>query len=169
MKVFVTFEARDTVRKIEMPLAADKIAHYREVLMDQREKIIGQVESLAKDVASSTEATENSKSPINIAENASDSYEQDFAFMSMESEEEILRKIELALRHIRDGTYGKCEDCEEDIPNERLDILPFAVLCLKCQQINERRGGRRGDDEEDETFEALEELDDDNPTGDDRA
>ena len=149
-----------------MPLTAEKIASYREILMDQREKIIGQVENLAKDVASSTEATENSKSPINIAENASDSYEQDFAFMSMESEEEILRRIELALRHIRDGTYGVCEDCNEDIPNERLDVLPFATLCLKCQQDNERRGGR--DDEDEEAFEALEELEENNPTGEDR-
>lgn len=127
-----------------MPMAPDQLAKYREMLMDKRESLVGQVENLAKDLADSTVATESSKVPLNLAENASDTYEQDFAFMSMESEEDLLRMIEAALRRIREGTYGKCGECGEEIKTERLEALPFADMCVKCQQLEERGARRNG-------------------------
>ncbi|MGB9716331.1 MAG: TraR/DksA family transcriptional regulator [Thermodesulfovibrionales bacterium] len=33
-----------------------------------------------------------------------------------------------------EGTYGKCEECGEDISEERLKILPFAIYCRDCQE-----------------------------------
>lgn len=137
-----------------MPIAPEEVAKYREILMDKREALVGQVESLVKDAKSSTEATENSKSPLEDAENAADTYEQDFAFIAMESEEELLRKIENALRRIREGTYGACEECGDEIRHERLEALPFANLCVKCQQLEER--GLRQAREDD--FEVLDEA-----------
>ena len=139
-----------------MPMGPDELAKYREILLDKREALLGQVASLDDVVAKSAQATETSKSPLSIAENASDAYEQDFAFMSMESEEGLLRKIEEALRRIQEGTYGACAECGDPIKTERLEALPFADLCVGCQEKEERMGGGRrngGDDE----FEVLEE------------
>ena len=45
--------------------------------------------------------------------------------------------IESALRRLRDGNYGICEECGEDIPLERLQALPAAVLCVDCQRERE--------------------------------
>lgn len=135
-----------------MPIAPEDVKKYREILLDKREALVGQVENLARDAQSSTEATENSKSPLEDAENAAETYEQDFAFITMESEEELLRKIEKALRRIREGTFGACEECGDEIRPERLEALPFANLCVKCQQLEER-GLRRG---RDDGFEVLE-------------
>ena len=39
-----------------------------------------------------------------------------------------------ALRKIDDGTYGKCENCGNDIPVERLEAVPAATLCVSCKQ-----------------------------------
>ncbi|MDG4787803.1 TraR/DksA C4-type zinc finger protein [Micromonospora sp. WMMD1102] len=39
-----------------------------------------------------------------------------------------------ALRRVTDGTYGTCEKCQQDIPTERLEILPHAPYCMPCQQ-----------------------------------
>jgi len=138
-----------------MPMQPDEVAKYREILLDKRESLLGQVASLDEVVASSSQATENSKSPLSIAENASDSYEQDFAFISMESEEDLLHKIEEALQRIKDGTYGNCEDCGVEIKPERLEALPFASLCVKCQEKEEQSGSRRRQD--DDGFSVLEE------------
>jgi DnaK suppressor protein len=139
-----------------MPMGPDQLAKYREMLLDKREALQGQVASLDDVVAKSAQATESSKSPLSIAENASDAYEKDFAFMSMESEEELIRKIEAALERIRDGSYGACADCGDEIKIERLEALPFADLCVECQEKEERlgRGRRNGGDGE---FEVLEE------------
>ncbi|MCW8132146.1 MAG: TraR/DksA family transcriptional regulator [Planctomycetota bacterium] len=138
-----------------MPMAKEEVAKYREILMDKREALMGQVESLVQDAQRSTEATETSKSPLDAVENASDTYEQDFAFIAMESEEVLLRKIENALRRIREGTFGECEECGDPIKPERLEALPFANLCVKCQVLEER-GLRRNRDED---FAVLEDAD----------
>jgi DnaK suppressor protein len=131
-----------------MPINPDQVSKFREILIEKRSLLMSQVERLQKDVAESTEATENSKSPLNSAENASDTYEQDFAFMSMESEEELLRKIDRALQRLREAKYGQCEECEKEINPERLDALPWATMCVKCQELEER-GLRKRKDEAD--------------------
>lgn len=142
-----------------MALSKDQLNKAQEALLEKRTSLVRQVERLVKDVAESTEATENSKSPLNSAENASDSYEQDFAFMSMESEEELLRKIDKALQRMRDQTYGTCDECSKEINQERLDYLPWATLCIKCQESEERGIKRRKSaaefDIDDEGEEAL--------------
>ncbi len=55
-----------------------------------------------------------------------------------------LRRIEDALRAIRDGTFGTCTICEREIPQKRLEALPWSFYCLKCQEDIEARGA--GDD-----------------------
>jgi len=144
-----------------MPLTIEQIARSREILLEKRSALANQVSRLAQDAAESTEATENSKSPLSSAENASDAYEQDFAFISMESEESLLRKVDRALQRLRENTYGQCEECGKDIHPERLEALPWATMCVKCQAREERgesRRRRRGDadfDIVDENEEAL--------------
>lgn len=125
-----------------MPITRDQLSKLREDLLEKRNLLVNHVERLAQDAAESTESTENSKSPLSSAENASDTYEQDFAFMSMESEEHLLRKIDRALQRIRENTYGECEECGKTINAERLEALPWATMCVKCQEVEER-GGRR--------------------------
>lgn len=49
----------------------------------------------------------------------------------------MIRQIENALIKLRDGTYGRCEDCGEAIARERLAIIPFADLCIDCQEHRE--------------------------------
>jgi DnaK suppressor protein len=48
-----------------------------------------------------------------------------------------LRDIDEALRKIEEGTYGICDECEEDIPLGRLNALPFALRCVDCQEKHE--------------------------------
>jgi DnaK suppressor protein len=143
-----------------MPLTPDQLNHFRETLLEKRAALAGQVTRLAETAAESTEATENSKSPLSSAENASDAFEQDFAFMNMESEEELLRRVDRALVRLREKAYGACEECGEEINPERLEALPWATMCVKCQAREERGElrGRRGGEEfelEDDGTEAL--------------
>ena len=39
-----------------------------------------------------------------------------------------------ALEKISAGTYGKCENCGQEIPAERLEAVPAATLCVACKQ-----------------------------------
>lgn len=50
-----------------------------------------------------------------------------------------------ALRRLRDGAYGRCSDCEADIPFDRLKAEPWALRCVACETVRERQqtAGRR--------------------------
>jgi RNA polymerase-binding transcription factor DksA len=51
--------------------------------------------------------------------------------LGQSGQDEILR-IRAALKRIRDGEYGICVRCGDDISAERLDVLPDAPLCKNC-------------------------------------
>lgn len=42
------------------------------------------------------------------------------------------QQIKAALQRIEDGSYGICVQCEEEIPEKRLDLLPHTPLCTTC-------------------------------------
>ena len=59
-----------------------------------------------------------------------------------------LQLIEDALDGIENGDYGFCEECDEPINEKRLQLMPFALFCVRCQSELERQAKMRG-----ETFE----------------
>jgi DnaK suppressor protein len=54
-----------------------------------------------------------------------------------------LHELKYSLGRIKDGTYGICLECEDDIPVERLMVKPTACFCIDCQEENERQERRR--------------------------
>lgn len=50
-----------------------------------------------------------------------------------------LQMINNALDRIKQNKYGFCLACKKEIPIERLEVLPYAFMCVNCQSINERR------------------------------
>lgn len=54
----------------------------------------------------------------------------------------MLAQVDLALKKMEEGTYGRCEACEEEIAPARLRAHPFAVRCTRCQEAWERDQSR---------------------------
>ena len=61
--------------------------------------------------------------------------EMDFALMEMKAQ--TLIRIDEALQRVDQGTYGTCDECGQDIAAARLSAVPFALLCLECQEREE--------------------------------
>ncbi len=56
-----------------------------------------------------------------------------------------LKEIRAALARIEDGSYGICLSCEEPIPQKRLDAIPWAAYCVRCQEaIDAQRAAEPG-------------------------
>jgi DnaK suppressor protein len=55
-----------------------------------------------------------------------------------QTESRELMRIEHALQRVRQGTYGLCEICGSKIAAVRLQALPYATMCIECQQTAER-------------------------------
>ncbi|MBF0316848.1 MAG: TraR/DksA family transcriptional regulator [Nitrospirae bacterium] len=49
-----------------------------------------------------------------------------------------LNKIDEALRKIKNGSYGVCEDCGSFINEARLKVLPYATMCVECKEKREK-------------------------------
>ncbi len=68
-------------------------------------------------------------------EEAADEVEEYTDLLPIEhSLELLLRDINLALKKIKKGTYGKCEKCKKAISKERLKAYPEARFCMKCKR-----------------------------------
>ena len=50
-----------------------------------------------------------------------------------------LRLIDAALSRIENNRYGLCAKCNKKIPSERLEAIPYALMCIDCKTSDERR------------------------------
>jgi len=64
-----------------------------------------------------------------------------FALIGMKSE--TLRLIDIAIRRMDDGSYGRCLECGANISERRLRALPFAARCRDCEDIREKDDRRQ--------------------------
>lgn len=64
--------------------------------------------------------------------------ERELAIRNLDRESSLLRNVRLALARIEDGSYGVCMHCEEDIKPKRLDAVPWAPYCIRCQEAADR-------------------------------
>jgi len=118
-----------------------EINGYRERLIALRARLRGDVTNLANASLKKSRSEANgdlSSMPIHMADIGSDNFEQEFTLSLMESEENILERIEQALERIEEGTYGQCEECGVRIPKARLNAIPYTTLCIKCASQQEQ-------------------------------
>jgi RNA polymerase-binding protein DksA len=73
-----------------------------------------------------------------IADRAQDLYENQVLASLSGLQRETIDKINEALRRIEEGTYGKCASCGADIEIERLEAIPYAILCSACSKKEEK-------------------------------
>jgi DnaK suppressor protein len=64
---------------------------------------------------------------------ASQSVERNYSERFCNRRNLLIRKIEVALQSIEDGTYGICERCGENIAIERLKARPVTCYCIECK------------------------------------
>lgn len=62
---------------------------------------------------------------------------EDISIGAMKARNEIMRQIDSSLLKLKEGEYGICEECNEEIDERRLRVIPFAVLCKDCQENKE--------------------------------
>lgn len=102
---------------------------------DLAEDIARERAQLAVDPESRGEDITPSQHPADVA---SDLFARESVLTSEKELEVHATAVEDALRRLRRGTYGICEDCGRAIPKERLEVLPEAARCVGCQRLGER-------------------------------
>lgn len=113
----------------------DSIKALHDVLVKRRDALR---KALAGDLSLLKELREQSKG--DVVDFALDSAQDEISSQLAEVESRELGNITKALEKMREGTYGKCEGCKSAIPLGRLQALPYATCCIKCQRELEKHG-----------------------------
>jgi DnaK suppressor protein len=100
----------------------------RSFLEDERERLEAVIAQM------DAEGTKNLGYGNHMADDASEAYEQAKDLALRQNAEQLLVKVTKALERFEQGTYGICEQCGTEIDPARLKALPYATLCLHCQQ-----------------------------------
>ncbi|MDR0313814.1 MAG: TraR/DksA family transcriptional regulator [Treponema sp.] len=77
--------------------------------------------------------------PKDLADIASDDIDRKMIEAIGSQELKRLRLMDSALTRIKQGKYGLCMKCGKKIPKERLEAIPYALMCIECKTADERR------------------------------
>ena len=117
-----------------MSLKGTKLEKFRQLLLAKRRSLLNGVKgSKVKSLEASNDGIQD------IADQASSAYTKEFLLSVGDAERRMLAQVDEALVKIRQETYGLCEVCGEMISERRLEALPFAKLCIGCQEEEEER------------------------------
>jgi DnaK suppressor protein len=113
-----------------------KLAELRSTLVEQRENLRKEIAEQGGDPDSDDAAIDVERG---FADSAHSTAERARLLSVMKALRANLRWVDRALRKMELGAYGTCERCGNPIPIERLEALPWAILCVDCARKGEGR------------------------------
>jgi len=123
-------------------LSAIDTARFRDLLVEKRRAVASALENLHRENPGSLEDETgdlvSSSVDQHLADMATETVDREIDYTLEEHDERLLQSIDAALARIDDGTYGKCVNCGAQIPEERLEAMPWATLCIDCKRREER-------------------------------
>lgn len=113
---------------------AEELKRYRELLHILRRELTGDINHLEADAFLNDGERASADNP---ADNGSDSFAQEFSLELLQRDGQTLQMVLEALARLEDGTFGRCEGCENWIVKARLEAIPWAKNCIACQRAAE--------------------------------
>lgn len=110
-------------------------------LNEMKRRLEAKRRELRENLGELTEASPTPVDPIEASEGPQDFEESAVDVNEMEderairaNERELLQQVNQALARIDNGTYGICANCNRPINEKRLEAIPWASLCLDCEE-----------------------------------
>ncbi len=123
-------------------MSAVDIDHFKALLTERRDAVAAALEHLHKENAGSLEDETGELVAGSVdqhpADTATETVDREIGNTLEDHDERVLEAIDAALVRIGDGTFGKCVNCGAQIPEERLEAMPWATLCIECKRKEER-------------------------------
>jgi len=108
--------------------------YFKKRLEEMRQQIM---QSLQKNVADTREVN-STPDTKDMGDLALSNYTKEYLFQLSDNDRVHLQNITDALARIEEGSYGECIDCGGAVPKKRLEVVPWALRCTKCQEIFEQ-------------------------------
>jgi DnaK suppressor protein len=111
-----------------------------------RQRLEAKRAELQQNIRGLTEAHPDPVGAIEASEGSQDFEEVAVDFLETQQEQSLLvneqtllTEVQNALERIENGTYGKCIECGQPIPEKRLEAIPWAARCIKDEERLEQR------------------------------
>ena len=122
-----------------MGLMAVDVERFKELLVEERRRVVDAIEYLHKENPGSIEdETDDETTDNHIAETATVTVDREIDYTLEENSENVLLSIDGALERIQAGSYGTCVNCGKPIAEDRLAAIPWATHCIDCKRLEER-------------------------------
>ena len=106
-----------------------KVEYFKKRLLTKQEELLRLVTNSEKDGREADEeATQD------IADKAANSYTKEFLFHQSDENRRVLQLVNEAIERMKEGTYGQCMACEQEVQQKRLEAVPWARHCIECQE-----------------------------------
>ena len=132
----------------------ERLEYFKEKLLEEREEQVRSLENREEETKESQKLLDNELSSYDNhpADTGTELYmmEQERGFA--EQIKDIIDEIDESLEDIENEDYGICIDCDEEIDEERLELIPYAKTCLEC---SEKEEVIEDYEDEEEIFESL--------------
>ena len=110
-----------------------KAETYKKRLLAKQEELLRQVSKSEQDGRQIDEDTTQ-----DIADKAANSYTKEFLFHQSDDNRRILQLVSEALERLKNGSFGLCVACQEEVQVKRLEAVPWARHCIECQEKQEQ-------------------------------
>jgi len=105
----------------------ERLEFFRELLNERLSTILGEAEKTVKGMTNDGDSFPDPTDRANLET------DRNFLLRIRDRERKLIGKIKEALARIDDGTFGICEECGDDISEERLKARPVTTLCIDCK------------------------------------
>lgn len=114
---------------------------FKKLLEKERENLLAKIEHLENNSLNKSQREASgdlSAYSSHIADMGTDSFDREFALNLVDSEQKLLYEVNEALLRLEEGEFGGCEQCKKPISRKRLQVIPYARLCIKCEEEKEK-------------------------------
>jgi DnaK suppressor protein len=122
------------------PLSQKEIQELKAQLLSERKDLEAQYKELEESsfATNQSELTGEMGFDEEYADAGTATFERERDLSLVNNLRDLMERIDKALGKIEDGTYGLCDRCGKPIEKPRLKALPYANLCIKDKQAEER-------------------------------
>jgi DnaK suppressor protein len=123
----------------------EELEKYEKLLLKKREELLEELKISKSQFSETTkDATGDLSSySYHMADQGTDAMEREKAFLFASKSGRLLYHIDEALRRLRKGDFGNCQNCGKPIQKARLEAVPHARLCIECKEREEEaKAGR---------------------------
>jgi DnaK suppressor protein len=111
------------------------VEQMKEKLLEQKKQILESLAGQSADFRKIVEGVDTG----DVVDIASDAIDRTMLESLSAQDVNRLQLIDSALDRIKQGKYGHCLKCNKEIPQARLEVIPYAFMCIECKSKEELR------------------------------